>query len=159
MASLPTTALENHPVGTTGLNGLINGNWERLEAILLPIAANGLNGFIGWDASGKKFTSRAAQAALTYAASMSLNLAGAMVQTLTLTGNVTFATSNLTAGATLRVVITCDSTLRTLTFPASWKFVGAAAPASIAASKVGILEILSTSTLDSLVVAKWTVEP
>lgn len=156
MALLPTSGLENHPVGTTGLNGIINGNWERLEAIFLPLVTGGR---VGWDTGNKKFTVRPFQAVLAYSATPALNVAGALVQTLALTGNATFTTSNLTAGADLRVVITADASLRTLTFPAGWKFVGSAAPANIAASKTGILEILSTSGADSGVIAKWSVEP
>lgn len=158
MALQPTTGLENHPVGTTGLNGLINANWERLEDIFLPLATAGI-GRIQWDATPKKFSVRAAQAVLAYSATPTLNFAGALVQTLALTGNVTFATSNLANGADLKVVIVADGSLRTLAFPVGWKFLGAAAPANIAAGKTGVLELMSTSAADAGVIAKWTVEP
>ena len=159
MALLPTTNLESHPVGTTGLNGLINGNWEKLEAIFLPLAAATPGGRISWDPATKKFSLRAALAVLAYSATPTWALNGAMTQTLALTGNVTIATSNLTAGAEGKLLITCDGTLRTLTVPAGWVFLGGAAPANIAASKKGLLDILSTTTADSGVVARWTVQP
>jgi hypothetical protein len=159
MALLPTTGLENHPVGTTGLNGIINGNWEKLEAIFLPLAAATPGGRIQWDPTAKKFSLRPALAVLAYSATPTWSLAGAVTQTLALTGNVTIATSNLTAGAEGKLLITADGTLRTLTFPAGWVFLGGAAPANIAASKKGLLEILSTTTADSGVVARWTVQP
>lgn len=159
MALLPTTNLENHPVGTTGLNGIINGNWEKLEAIFLPLATATPGGRISWDPTAKKFSLRPALAVLAYSATPTWSLAGAMIQTLALTGNATLATSNLTAGAEGKLVISCDATPRNLTFPAGWKWIGSAAPTSIAASKTGVLELLSTTTADSGVLARWKVEP
>jgi hypothetical protein len=49
MASQPTTNLETHPVNTAGLNGIINGNWERLEAIFLPLMAAVNGSTIAWN--------------------------------------------------------------------------------------------------------------
>jgi hypothetical protein len=159
MASQPTTNLETHPVNTAGLNGIINGNWERLEAIFLPLMAAVNGSTIAWNSSSKVFTVRAALASITYVASPALNLAGAATQTITLTGNATFTTSNRTAGADLQVVIAADATARNLTWPAGWKWIGGAAPTSIAASKTGVLQLISTTTADTGMIARWTVEP
>jgi hypothetical protein len=57
------------------------------------------------------------------------------------------------------VFITCDGSTRTLTFPAGWHFVGAAAPANIAANKRAWLQLRSTGTTDAEVIARWLVEP
>jgi hypothetical protein len=179
MAQLTYTALETHPTGTAGLNEIINGNWQRVEEIFTPGLASGdaaynlvarglLRDALGsmtagetivWN--GSKFARRPASATLTYAASVALPFASgaaAPIQILALTGNVTLTTSNLTAGGTMRVVISADASSRNFTFPA-WRFIGSAAPASIAASKIGILTLVSTTTADTGVIARWEAEP
>lgn len=78
-------------------------------------------------------------------------------QTIALTGNITFTTSNLAAGRTVSLFISAAA-LRTFTFP-SWIFVGAAAPASIAAGKAGVLTLTSTGTTDAAVYAAWAAQP
>lgn len=179
MAQLPNTELESHPTGTANLNEIINGNWERIEELFDPALGSGDAGYnavakallrdalstmvagetIVWD--GAKFSRRKPSATLSYAASVALPFASgaaAPTQLLALTGDVTFTTTGLTAGATMRVVISADASTRAFTFPA-WKWIGAAAPANIAASKTGILTLTSTTTADTGVVARWEVEP
>lgn len=158
MALLPTTKLESHPVGSTGLNGIINGNWEKLEAIFLPLTTATPGTRISWDASAGKFLMRAAQATLAFSETPTWPLTGAVMQTLALTGNVTIATSGLTAGAEGKLMMTADGTSRTLAFPAGWKWLGTE-PTSLAASKVGLLEIFSGATTDASVVARWKAQP
>jgi len=97
-------------------------------------------------------------ATVTYAASTTIDFAAATLQTVTLTGNITFTTSNLAAGRGVTVRVICDSSTRTYTFPA-WKFVGSAAPASCTANKVGLLSLLSFSTTDANVVAAYSEQP
>lgn len=77
---------------------------------------------------------------------------------LDLTGNVTLTTANLAAGRRLEVLIFADGSTRNLTLP-SWRFIGGAAPTTIAANKVGKLVLISTGTTDGAVVAEWTVQP
>lgn len=77
----------------------------------------------------------------------------------TLQAALTIASANLAAGRWLHVRIVCDGTLRNLTFPGGWVFVGSAAPASIAASKTGLLSLRSYGTTDANVVATWLVQP
>jgi len=74
-----------------------------------------------------------------------------------LTGDITFASSNLVAGRSVTARIVNGATLRTLAFPAGWVFVGAK-PADIAASKTGILTATAFGTTDADVVAAWAVE-
>jgi hypothetical protein len=102
-----------------------------------------------------------AVATLVYAASVDLNLAPSVpvYRTLALTGNVTFTTSNLVAGRQASVRIVADGSIRTLTFPAGWKFLGAAAPANIAASKTAVLSIVSFGVADADVVVAYSVQP
>jgi hypothetical protein len=94
---------------------------------------------------------------ITYSATTNLDLDANEVQTLSLTGNVTFTTSNRAAGKHKTVKISCDGTQRTLTFP-SWKFVGNTAPANIAANKTAILTITCFGTADTDIVAAYSVE-
>ena len=96
---------------------------------------------------------------LTYGATTNIDLDADGFQTLTLTGNVTFTTSNRAAGRSRTVRIIGDTSLRTFTFPAGWTFVGAAAPASIAANKDAVLTITAFGTADTDVVAAFAVEP
>lgn len=160
MAITAAIRMETHPVNTAGLNGIINGNWERLEAIFLPIAGFTNGAQIGWVAGATyKFGLRAALAAITYTATPALDFNGAMTQTLALTGNATFTTSTRTAGARVTILIAADASIRNLTWPAGWKWLGAAAPATIGANKTARLELISTTTADTGVIAVWTVEP
>jgi hypothetical protein len=78
--------------------------------------------------------------------------------THSITGNVTYTTANLRAGEKVEVLVVCDGTPRTFTFP-GWVFIGASAPAGIAASKTGVLELWVLGDADADVVARWTVQP
>lgn len=158
MALLPASGLESHPAGTTGLNGIIDGNWSRLEEVFAAMLTAGPDDAFFWDATAKTFSRRPAQSALTYAGTTDVPLNSATTLTLALTGNVTLTTSARAAGRRIAVVIAADASIRTLTFPA-WKFLGGVAPTVIAASKTGLLELFSTGTTDAAILARWTVEP
>lgn len=95
---------------------------------------------------------------VAYATTTNINFASASIQTISLTGNVTFTTSNLAAGRTVTIKISADGSTRNLTFPA-WKFVGAAAPTSIAAGKTALLSLIAFDTTDASVIAAYSVEP
>lgn len=94
----------------------------------------------------------------SYGASYAIDLSTEGYETMTLTGNITFTTSNRVAGRSKTIRLICDGTNRTLTFPA-WKWVGAAAPAEITASKTAILTITAFGTADTDIVAAYAVEP
>ena len=97
-------------------------------------------------------------AALTYSATTDIDFDLTETVTLDLTGNVTFTTSNKGAGKRKTIKILADSSTRTFGFP-SWKFLGAAAPASIAANKTAVLILECFSTTDASVLATYLVEP
>jgi hypothetical protein len=101
---------------------------------------------------------RSTHSTLTYAATTDIDLDTDGFQTVTLTGNITFTTSNRAAGRSKTIRIVGDSSLRTLSFP-GWTFVGAAAPASLAANKDAILTITAFGTADTDIVAAYAVEP
>ena len=79
------------------------------------------------------------------------------LKTISIAAATTFTASNYSAGRSVTVKVTCDTTLRNLTFPTGWVFVGTK-PASIAASKVGILTITSFGATEADCVAAWAVQ-
>jgi hypothetical protein len=99
--------------------------------------------------------------ALAYGATVTLNFATTVktTQTITLTGDLTLATSNLASGRTKFIRLIGDSTARTLTFPAGWKFLNGTAPAALAGGKVGMLFLFSWGTTAADVTATYAVEP
>jgi hypothetical protein len=102
---------------------------------------------------------RLTHSTLTYGASVALDFDGDGFQTCSLTGDITFTTSNLAAGRSKTLRIVGDGSLRSFTFPAGWTFVGAAAPASLAANKVAVLTLTSFGTTDADVVAAYSAKP
>jgi len=92
----------------------------------------------------------------TSATTTALDFSGDQLQTISISANTTFTTSNRAIGKSKTIKITTDATLRTLTFPA-WKFVGAK-PSDQAASKIGILTITAFGSADTDIVAAYAVE-
>jgi hypothetical protein len=98
-------------------------------------------------------------AAITYAATVPLDMASlnSQYRTISLTGDLTFTTSNRATGRTVVLRLVADGTQRTLTFPGGWVFVGTK-PANIAASKTGILSLSFFGTADTDCIAAWGVQ-
>jgi hypothetical protein len=99
------------------------------------------------------------QEALAYAGTINLDFNGFGGKRIALAGNVSFTSGSFGFGKHMIVRIVCDTSLRTLVWPAAWKWVGAAAPANIAANKTGLLQLWCFGTSESDVVARWLVEP
>jgi hypothetical protein len=96
----------------------------------------------------------------TYAATLIHDIrSNNYMSSVSLTGNLSLSLSNITSGFKCEVRIKSDGSIRNLTFPAGWVFIGSAAPATIAASKTGILELWCFGATDADVVARWTVQP
>jgi hypothetical protein len=97
--------------------------------------------------------------AITYAASVPLDMAALAGSycTLSLTGALTFTTSNRASGRTVTLRLICDSTARALTFPPGWVFLGAK-PSLIAASKTAVLSLTFFGTTDADCVAAYGVQ-
>ena len=98
------------------------------------------------------------QESLAYASGVNLNFQTYGGKRLTLAGNVTFSATGHLYGAYIVMRIVCDGTNRTLGFPAGWKFMGAAAPATINANKIALLQLWCFGTTDADVVAQYAVE-
>jgi hypothetical protein len=93
-----------------------------------------------------------------YAASVNLDFAGVAHKRIDLAGNLSLTASNMNAGRSLELRIAADGTNRTLSFPAGWKFVGGAAPASILANKTAMLFLRCFGTTDADVIAQYLVQ-
>lgn len=98
---------------------------------------------------------------LTYAATVTLDMAAIAGQyrTITLAGNLTLASSNRAAGRAVTLRLLAGASSRTLTFPASWVFLGVVAPTTLAASKTAILSITFFGDSDSDAVCAYAVQP
>lgn len=100
------------------------------------------------------------QSVLTYAATTDIDFANTdSVWLLTLTGNVTFTTSNKAAGKSKTIIITGGASTRTYTFPAGWVFMDMVAPTSLAANKKAFLHLYCQGTAEADVSAFYSVQP
>lgn len=89
-----------------------------------------------------------------YAASTDIDLRENL-QTVTLAGDITFTTSNKSAGLYTTVRVVGDGSNRALTFPGAWVWVGSVAPTTLVANEVGLLSLVCFGAADSDVVASW----
>lgn len=80
------------------------------------------------------------------------------IQTITLTGNPTFTTSNRAAGREVTLVLSAGGSARTITWP-SWLAIGAALPTSLASGKTLVVTVTFTDTTDAAAVAAAAVQP
>lgn len=99
---------------------------------------------------------------ITYAATSNIDMVNAVAvpyREITLGGNVTFTTSNVSNLLELTIRIIGDGSTRNLTFPAGWKFVGGAAPTQLAANKEAILTIVAFGNNDASIRAAYAAEP
>ena len=96
---------------------------------------------------------------LSYSTTTNLDFDADDYRSVTLAGNIMFTTSNRGAPKALTIRIIGDGSTRTLAFPVGWKFVGAAAPASLAANKVAILSVTCFGTTDADIIAAYSAEP
>ena len=79
-------------------------------------------------------------------------------QTVDLTGNVTFTTSNRAAGRSVTVRLrTGSGGPSSFTFP-SWVFVGSTAPGSLDSSTTGVLSVTFFGAADTDAVAAWAAQ-
>jgi hypothetical protein len=78
-------------------------------------------------------------------------------KTLTLTGDVTFTSSNRANGRMVSIRILPGASARTLTFPVEWDFLGSK-PATIAANKTAVLSLTFYGSTDDDCVAAYAVQ-
>jgi hypothetical protein len=102
---------------------------------------------------------RTLQEGLLFASNLVLNFGTFGSKRVPLTGDVAFSAVGQLFGSEMTVRITCDATPRNMSWPAGWKFVGAVAPAAIAANKTALLQLWAFGVNDSDIVARYLVEP
>ncbi len=156
LASLATGLLKN--TTATGVPSIATAGTDYLApagsgAALTGITQSQVSGLTTTD--GPLFSNvRLAHSALTYGATTTINFSGDGFQTETLTGNVTFATSNLAAGRAKTIRLVGDSASRALTFPTGWKFRGTM-PTALARYRTGLLTLTSFGATNGDVLAAY----
>jgi hypothetical protein len=148
--SLVTVQTIAGPLNLAGGDSETFGLWVTNQTVMNQVLINA-------DAQIKRML--LLQEAIPYATNITLNFGTFGGKRITLAGNVTFAGTGYLFGAYMVVRIVCDGTLRTLGWPAGWKWVGSAAPVNIAASKTALLRLWSFGTNEAETVAQWLVEP
>lgn len=88
-----------------------------------------------------------------------IDLAGDVYRTCVLDDDVAFTSENHAAGLTVTVLLIAGGSSRALSFPAEWKFVGAAAPSSLASGKEAVLTITAFGSDITNVRAAYAAEP
>ena len=99
------------------------------------------------------------QTTLTFATPTDIDFSNAAwYKTLSINGNLTLTASNYAQATELNIrIVETGAALRTLTFPTNWVWV-TTKPANIAASKTGLLNLISYGTTEADVVARWWVQ-
>lgn len=134
------------PAGQDGTNGANGTN-----------GTNGTNGATGPTGPAGPAGS-STFAVQTYAATSNLDFSGADYIEISLTGDITFTTSNRAAPKSITVFIVGDVVPRNLFFPVGWIFVGGTAPTMIGAGKVGVLTATCRGANDADIVFAYAVQ-
>ncbi len=134
-----------------------NGDVYLRSAGTYSIVANikgttGATGATGATGPAYSFT----HSVLTYASTTTIDFSSDPYRTETLTGDVTFASSNLAAGRAITVRIIGDSVQRALAFPAGWKFT-TTKPTALGTSLTAILSVTAFGASDSNVIAAYVI--
>ena len=98
-------------------------------------------------------------ATVTFANPTELDFDGLPYRQVNLTGDLTITAVNMSAAKSITLLIINNNATHNLTFPVNWKFFGAAAPATIAASKQALLTVTAFGSTESTVKAAYAVEP
>lgn len=155
----------------TKLDGLSGGGASTLDGLTDVTAPSPTDGQVlkystasgQWvPATDNAGTDADVLATLAYAATVTLDFAPAVanVQTITLAGNLTLsATTNRAGGRRKLLRIIADNTLRNLSFPSGWVWLGGGAPASLSPLKTGVLSLYCFGTSETDVHASFNVQP
>jgi hypothetical protein len=95
----------------------------------------------------------------TYGATVTLDMSAlnGLYRTITLTGDLTLASSNRATGRSVTLRLLPGASARTLGFPADWVFVGTR-PTTLAANKTGVLSVTFFGTADADAVCAYAVQ-
>lgn len=148
-------------IAAAALAAAIFTDARAIAADASPVAANRTDptGYALKDRFNELYSGTVTASTLTYAATTNIDMAAAGFQTVTLTGNVTFTTSNPVAGRTTILRVIASGGSRNLTLPGGWVNIGAAAPTAVASGKTGIFVLRAFGTSDASVVYHYEVQP
>jgi len=157
--------------GPAGTNGIIGANGtngtDGAAGATGPTGPTGPTGSQGFEGvpglEGPRGATQAdSHSVVTYNANVALDFGAASnFHTISLTGAITFTSSNLTLMSEKIVRLVCDGTNRVVTFPATWVFVGDLTTANaytLTANKTLIFSAKSFGTTDASVVAAAAVQ-
>lgn len=134
-------------------------DWKQILAPGSVVSVDGLTGAISLSTLYAPKTPVVGTAlATTGAVALDMAALDGTYQSIALTGDPTFTSSNRAAGRTVTIKLVAGGSARTLVFPA-WIFIGAAAPATLASGKVGILTVTFFDNTDAAAVAAWAAQP
>lgn len=90
-----------------------------------------------------------------------LDFAGAKLQTINVTNNIAFLSTNITSGSGISIRLVCDTANHNLSWLSGWsnRFLNAQMPASIASNKVAVLSLQAYGSGETNVVAGYGVTP
>ncbi len=158
MSKLNPSGLETHSTGTINKNGILNGNWERLNALLNPDLSDtdplygSLYGVLEQAVNGQRGLT-----VITYASAIEVRMDGRRMQKVTLAGNLQIDVDAEKAGREVVLFIVGDGSSRTLTFAASYRW-GGPAITTVPANKIMRLTISCLGTAASEVILTATIE-
>lgn len=98
-------------------------------------------------------------ASLTFDTPTEIDFDGLPYRQVNITGNLTLTGVNYSAAKSVTLLIVNNASIHNLSFPAGWKFFGAAAPTTIAASKQALLTLTAFGSTEDSVKAAYAVEP
>jgi hypothetical protein len=156
--TVPTALTIDGNAGGFGLTVSHDAQVLGILGVVTAFQCLGLGNFYGEASFGSAFN-RNLGSPSAYAASLAFNVSTGNCWSITLAGNLSITLSGMAAGRRGTIYLLGDGSIRTLTFPAAWRFLGSAAPGSIAASKAGLLEVVCLGPADADVRARWFVEP
>lgn len=179
MALTTNIELETHGDGTVGLNGIVDGNWARLDAVFGAALSSGDTAYhafwkaltrdntqpttaganLEWDLANTKVRFLPGYSVATHATSFTPDASLGRWQRLDVTGTTNFQSlNNQAAGQVVTFALVCDGSTRNLSFPAGWVWMGGSEPANIAANKTGLLRLGTMGAADADVIADYVVE-
>lgn len=112
---------------------------------VVSVAVHALGG------GGTSFT----QSALVSTNPLTIDMAGTIFQTVTLTNDVLFLATNIAQAKVVWVNVSAGVTNRNLTFGTNWTFESALRPGVLASNTGSILELRSWGSINSNVTARW----
>lgn len=86
--------------------------------------------------------------------SVDVDFAGTGYRMLDATGDINFATSNISPGVTITLKIEAGASNRQLTFPEGWRFLSEK-PSELTANQAGVLSVTAFGTADADCIAAW----